>query len=45
MISKIFKTNVNALRIAILNKLRTHYKNARIVNVTNDTYKSMLYRL
>ncbi len=38
-----FKTNVNALRIATLNEFRTRYKNARIVKVTNDTYKSTLY--
>ncbi len=43
-ISKMFKTNVNALRIATLNELRTRYKNARIVKVTNDTYRSTLYR-
>ncbi len=45
IISKIFKTNVDALRIATLNKLRTRYKNARIVKVTNDTYRLALYCL
>jgi len=45
IISKIFKTNVNALRIATLNELRTRHKNARIVKITNDTYRSTLYRL
>jgi hypothetical protein len=45
IILKMFKTNINALRIATLNKLRTHYKNARIVKVTNHTYESTLYRL
>ncbi len=39
-----FKTNVNTLRIVTLNELRTHYKNAKIVKVANDTYKSTLYR-
>jgi len=38
-----FKTNIDALRIAILNKFRTRYKNARIVKVANNTYKSTLY--
>ncbi len=42
-ILKTFKTNVNILRIAILDKLRTYYKNARIVKVANNIYKSMLY--
>jgi hypothetical protein len=43
-ILKMFKTNVNALRIATLDELRTRYKNAKIVKVANDTYKSTLYR-
>ncbi len=43
-ILKMFKTNVNALRIAILDELRMRYKNARIVKVANDTYRSTLYR-
>jgi len=44
IISKIYKTNVNVLRIATLNKLRMRYKNAKIVKITNDTYKLTLYR-
>jgi uncharacterized membrane protein YesL len=44
IILKMFKTNVNALRIATLDKFRTRHKNARIVKVANDTYKSTLYR-
>jgi len=43
IISKIFKTNVNALRITTLNKLRMRHKNARIIKVTNDIYKLTLY--
>jgi hypothetical protein len=43
IILKMFKTNVNALRIATLDELRTHHKNAKIVKVANDTYKSTLY--
>lgn len=44
IILKMFKTNVNVLRIATLNKFRTRYKNARIVKVANNTYKLTLYR-
>jgi hypothetical protein len=44
-ILKMFKTNVNALRISTLNELRTRHKNARIVKVTNDMYKLTLYYL
>ncbi len=43
IILKTFKTNVNVLRIATLNKFRTRYKNARIVKVANNTYKLTLY--
>jgi len=42
-ISKMFKTNVNALRIATLDELRMRHKNARIVKVANNTYRSTLY--
>jgi len=38
-----FKTNVNTLQIATLNKLRTRYKNARIVKITNNMYRLTLY--
>ena len=45
IILKMFKTNVNTLRIATLNELRTRHKNARIVKVANDIYRLTLYRL
>jgi len=45
MISKTFKTNIDALRTTTLNKLRTHYKNAKIVKIANNIYRSTLYRL
>jgi len=44
-ISKMFKTNVNTLRIATLNKFRMRHKNARIEKVTNNTYGLTLYCL
>jgi len=43
IILKMFKTNVNALQITTLDKFRTHYKNARIIEITNNTYRSTLY--
>ena len=42
-ILKTFKTNINTLRITILNRLRTYYKNARIVKIVNNIYRSILY--
>jgi len=42
-ILKMFKTNVNILQIATLNKLRTRYKNAKIVKITNNIYRLTLY--
>lgn len=44
-ISRIYKTNIDALQIAILNRLRMYYKHVRIVKVANNIYKSTLYCL
>lgn len=42
-ISKIIKTNINILQIAILNRFRIYYKNTQITKVANNIYKSILY--
>jgi len=45
IILKMFKTNINTLQIAILNKLQTRYKNARIAKITDNIYRLTLYCL
>ena len=44
-ISKVYKTNIKTLRIAILNKLRTQHFNVKIIKLTKDIYISALYYL
>jgi len=44
-ISKIYKTNIKILRVAILNKLRIQYFNVKIIELIRDIYIFALYYL
>jgi len=44
-ISKVYKTNIKILWIAILNKLRIQYFNVKTIELTKDIYISILYYL
>jgi len=44
-ISKMYKTNIKTLRVAILNKLRTQQFNVETIKLTKDIYISTLYYL
>jgi len=44
-ISKMYKTNIKTLRIAILNGLRTQYCNVKTIKLIRDFYSFALYYL
>jgi len=44
-ISKMYKTNIKTLRVAILNKLRTQHFNVETIKLTKDIYIFALYYL
>ncbi len=44
-ISKMYKTNIETLRIAILNKFRTQHFNVETIELTKDIYIFALYYL
>ncbi len=44
-ISKVYKTNIKTLRIAILNKFRIQYFNIETIKLTRDIYIFVLHYL